>query len=39
MTSETVSPQPARMIDDMGLKGMGHKAQKSHIRSNTLLDF
>jgi len=33
MTSEKVSPLRARMIDDMRLKGMGDKAQKSHIRA------
>ena len=33
MTEERVSPLRQRMIEDMRIRGMGDKAQKSHIRA------
>ena len=33
MTEERVTPLRQRMIDDMRIRGMGEKAQKSHIRA------
>ena len=33
MTEESVSPLRQRMIKDMRIRGMGDKAQKSHIRA------
>ncbi|KHQ49860.1 MULTISPECIES: tyrosine-type recombinase/integrase [Mameliella] len=33
MTDERISPLRARMIEDMRIRGMGEKAQKSHIRA------
>lgn len=33
MTEEKVTPLRARMIEDMRIKGLGEKAQKSHIRA------
>ena len=33
MTEESVSPLRQRMIEDMRIRGMGDKAQKSHIRA------
>ncbi len=33
MTQERVSPLRQRMIEDMRIRGMGDKAQKSHIRA------
>ncbi|MEM9248639.1 MAG: phage integrase N-terminal SAM-like domain-containing protein [Pseudomonadota bacterium] len=33
MTEEKTSPLPARMIAGMPIRGMGDKAQKSHIRA------
>ncbi len=35
MTEERISPLRARMIEDMRIRGMGHKAQKAHIRAPT----
>ena len=32
MTEERVTPLRQRMIEDMRIRGMGDKAQKSHIR-------
>ena len=37
MTKEIMSPLRLRMIEDMRIRGMGDKAQKSHIRA--LKDF
>ncbi|MBM7070236.1 phage integrase N-terminal SAM-like domain-containing protein [Actibacterium sp. 188UL27-1] len=37
MTDEKMSPLHVRMIEDMRIRGMGEKAQKSHIR--TMRDF
>ena len=33
MTEERISPLRARMIEDMRIRGMGEKAQRSHIRA------
>lgn len=33
MTEERISPLRARMIEDMRIRGMGEKAQESHIRA------
>jgi hypothetical protein len=33
MTEEKMSPLRARMMEDMRIRGMGDKAQKSHIRA------
>ena len=33
MTEEKVSPLLQRMIEDMRIRGMGNKAQRSHIRA------
>ncbi|MCA0851555.1 cupin domain-containing protein [Salipiger thiooxidans] len=33
MTEERISPLRARMIEDMRIRGLGEKAQKSHIRA------
>ncbi len=33
MTEEKMGPLPARMIEDMRIRGMGDKAQKSHVRA------
>ena len=33
MTDEKMSPLRARMMEDMRIRGMGDKAQKSHIRA------
>jgi integrase/recombinase XerD len=33
MTKEIISPLRLRMIEDMRIRGMGDKAQKSHIRA------
>ncbi len=33
MTHETTSPLRARMMEDMRIRRMGDKAQKSHIRA------
>lgn len=33
MTGERVTPLRQRMIEDMRIRGMGDKAQKSHIRA------
>ena len=33
MTEERISPLRQRMIEDMRIRGMGDKAQKSHIRA------
>ena len=33
MTEERVTPLRQRMIEDMRIRGMGDKAQKSHIRA------
>ncbi len=33
MTEERILPLRARMIEDMRIRGMGKKAQKSHIRA------
>lgn len=33
MTEERITPLRARMIEDMRIRGMGEKAQKSHIRA------
>lgn len=33
MTEERISPLRQRMIEDMRIRGMGEKAQKSHIRA------
>ncbi|MDO8883677.1 MAG: phage integrase N-terminal SAM-like domain-containing protein [Pseudotabrizicola sp.] len=33
MTEQRVSPPRQRMIEDMRIRGMGDKAQKSHIRA------
>ena len=35
MTEERVTPLRQRMIEDMRIRGMGDKAQKSHIRAIT----
>jgi integrase/recombinase XerD len=37
MTNEIVSPLRLRMMEDMRIRGMGDKGQKSHIRA--LKDF
>ncbi len=37
MTQERISPLRLRMMEDMRIRGMGDKAQKSHIRA--LKDF
>ena len=33
MDEERISPLRQRMIEDMRIRGMGDKAQKSHIRA------
>ncbi len=33
MTEERVTPLRQRMVEDMCIRGMGDKAQKSHIRA------
>ncbi len=33
MTEERITPLRQRMIEDMRIRGMGDKAQKSHIRA------
>ena len=33
MTQEKMSPLRVRMMEDMRIRGMGDKAQKSHIRA------
>ena len=33
MTEEKMSPLRARMMEDMRIRGMGDKAQKSHVRA------
>ncbi|MEL6265237.1 MAG: hypothetical protein AAFR52_06240, partial [Pseudomonadota bacterium] len=37
MTEERTTPLRARMIEDMRIRGLGEKAQKTHIRMSSII--